>query len=86
MKSTIKLFLVVILFSSVVFAEEGNMGTGNRTCPNGQTTCFVSGSTTGDEETKSTEPTDSTDLTGSTDSILVSVTEYFESMLEYFQN
>jgi hypothetical protein len=80
MKSTIKFFLVVILFSSVVFADEGNMGNGNRTCPNGQTTCFVSTTPTGDEDTKPTEPT------SSTDSVLVFVTDYFDSMIEYFQN
>ena len=78
-----KLFLVVILFSSVVFADEGNMGTGTKSCPNGQTTCFVGTSTNGDEETKSTEPTDSTD---SADSILIVVQEYFDSIIEFFQN
>lgn len=80
MKSTIKFFLVVILFSSVAFADEGNLPTGNRSCPNGQTTCFVSTPTTGEEETKTTEST------SSTDSILIVVKEYFDSMFEYFQN
>ena len=75
-----KLFLLVILFSSVVFAEEGNMGSGTQSCPSGQTSCLVSTSTTEDEETKPSEPTDSTG------SILVVVREYFDSMIEYFQN
>lgn len=78
-----KIFLVVMLFSSVVFADEGNMGNGTRTCPNGQTTCFVSDPTTVDEETDSTKATDST---GSTGSVFNFVEEYFDSMIEYFQN
>lgn len=80
MKSTIKLLLVVILFSSAAFAE-GEMGTGGRSCPNGQTTCFAGNDEpTGDIETKTTE----TDA--STDSILTSVQGYLKSVFEYFEN
>ncbi|HEY0457835.1 MAG TPA: hypothetical protein VGC97_01715 [Pyrinomonadaceae bacterium] len=74
MKSTIKLFLVVCLFSSVVLAD-GEMPTGNRTCPNGATTCFAATSTTPEEETKTT--------TGD-DSILTTVQDYLDSLVEYF--
>jgi len=75
MKSTIKLFLVVCLFSSVVLADDGEMPTGNRTCPNGATTCFAATTTTPEEETKTT--------TGD-DSILTTVQEYMDSLVEYF--
>ena len=32
MKSTIKLFLVIALFSSIALADDGNMSNGGRTC------------------------------------------------------
>ena len=37
MKLTLKIFLVICLFSSVAFADDGNMGSGGKTCPPGQT-------------------------------------------------
>ncbi len=74
MKSIIKLVLVVCLFSSVAFAE-GEMTNGGKTCPTG-TTCLIT-----------TEPTDNeTTSTESTDSVLTTVQEYLNSMLEYFEN
>jgi|GEM_PF-5894377 len=76
MKSICKLVLVVFLFTSAAFAD-GDLPNGNKNCPNGQTTCLVD---SGSEETKPTEPTDSTD------SILIFVQEYFDSMVEYFEN
>lgn len=75
MKSTIKLVLVVILFSSVVFAD-GEMGNGGRTCPNGTTTCFVS-----------TEPSETKETTTDTeDTILNSVQKYLDWAFNYFEN
>ena len=74
MKSTIKLVLVVCLFSSVAFAD-GEMPTGNRSCPNGAATCFAGTTTIPEEETKAT--------TGD-DSILTTVQEYLDSLVEYF--
>jgi hypothetical protein len=75
MKSTIKLFLVVFLFSSVAFAD-GDMGTGGRTCPNGAPTCLVS-----------TEPIETKETTTDTeDSILTSAGDYFNWVFEYFEN
>jgi hypothetical protein len=75
MKSTIKLFLVVCLFSSAVLADDGEMPTGNRNCPNGATTCFVAPAATTEEETKQTT---------ADDSILTTVQEYLDSLVEYF--
>lgn len=40
MKTTIKFFLIVALFSSITLADDGNMGTGNRNCTQ-QTPCLV---------------------------------------------
>jgi hypothetical protein len=76
MKSTIKLVLAVILFSSVAFAE-GDMGSGGRTCPNGQTTCLVASEPTQKNEDTSTK---------SEDSIFNTFQEYLNSMFEYFEN
>lgn len=53
MKLTLKLMLVVSLFSSIVLADDGNMGNGGKTCPPGQTTCRAV------DETKDTNQTDS---------------------------
>lgn len=39
MKLTFKLILVVAIFSSVALAEEGNMGSGGKSCPSGGTGC-----------------------------------------------
>jgi hypothetical protein len=74
MKSTIKLVLVVCLFSSVAFAD-GEMSNGGKSCPTG-TTCLYT-----------TQPTDK-ELTQneSTDSALDFVREYLNSMLKYFEN
>lgn len=75
MKSTIKLFLVVVLFSSVVLAE-GNMGNGNRSCPNG-TTCLISSEPAEQKEPAATE---------SDNSVLSVVQEYLNSVFKYFEN
>ncbi len=75
MKSTIKLILVVFLFSSMAFAE-GDMGNGTRTCPNGATTCFVSAEPSETKET-TTDPEDS---------ILTSVQNYLDWAFKYFED
>lgn len=75
MKSTIKLFLVVFLFSSTVFAE-GDMGNGGRTCPNGAPTCLVSAEPSETKET-TTDPEDS---------ILTSVHEYLDWVFKCFED
>jgi hypothetical protein len=72
MKSTIKLFLAVILFSSVVFAD-GEMPTTGKTCTSN---CFTATPPTGDEG-KTGE---------SEDSILIFVREYLDSIYKYFEN
>jgi len=74
MKSTIKLVLVVCLFSSVTFAE-GEMGNGSRNCPNG-TTCL----TVNQPIDKEITPTESKD------SVLDFVQEYLDSIFKYFDN
>ncbi|HVE57239.1 MAG TPA: hypothetical protein VNB22_10455 [Pyrinomonadaceae bacterium] len=74
MKSTIKLVLVVCLFSSVAFAD-GEMGNGTKSCPTGST-CL----TTTQPTEKEITPTESTD------SVLDFVREYLDSMLKYFEN
>ena len=74
MKSTIKLVLVVCLFSSVAFAD-GEMGNGSKNCPTG-TTCLTTTQPT-EKETASTE---------SKDSVLDFVQEYLNAMLKYFEN
>lgn len=73
MKSVCKLFLVVMLFTSVVFAE-GNMGNGDRSCPSGQTTCLVGGQTTEPDVKSSDEE----------DSILTIVQKYLDSIFDVF--
>jgi hypothetical protein len=75
MKSTIKLVLVVLLFSSVTFAD-GEMGNGGKPCTG---TCLTTTEPT-DDETKSIESIDSTDF------ILTTVQEYLDSMFKYFEN
>lgn len=40
MKTTIKFFLVIALFSSITLADDGNMGSGNKSCT-AQNTCFA---------------------------------------------
>jgi hypothetical protein len=75
MKSTIKLVFVAVLFCSTVFAE-GDLGNGNRNCPNGQTTCLVA-SQPNEIETKITE---------SEVSILTVAQEYLDSIFKYFEN
>ena len=40
MKTAIKFFLVIALFSSITLADEGNMGSGNKSCT-AQQPCFV---------------------------------------------
>jgi hypothetical protein len=73
MKSAIKLVLVVILFSSVAFADDGDLGNGNKNCT---TNCLVA-----------TEPTDiETKTTESDDSILTIIQENWDSVFKYFEN
>jgi len=68
-KFTLKLMLVVCLFSSIALAEEGNMGSGGRSCPT-PAPCRPD-----------TQPTDRTDKDMETaDSILDIVRGYLFSM------
>ena len=76
MKSVIKLALVFFLFTSAAFAE-GDLGTGSRTCPNGQTTCVVASDPEANEETTSTE---------SENTVITVIQEYFEAVFGYFEN
>jgi hypothetical protein len=79
MKSTIKIVLLMVLCTSVMFAEEGDMGNGPRTCPSNKTTCVVA--------TDPLDPTDTKETTDQTDdSKLTSVEEFFEWLFEYFEN
>lgn len=67
MKLTLKLILVVCLFSSVAFAEEGDMTGGGKTCPQGQTCRPLPPVTTDDDPTQ-------------TDSFLISIQKYLFSI------
>jgi len=56
MKLTLKLILVLCLFSSIALADgdqgnggEGDQGNGGKKCPQGQTTCRPAEPTTDDE-------------------------------------
>ena len=46
MKLILKIFLVICLFSSAALADDGDMPTGGKTCPSGQT-CFAGDMPTG---------------------------------------
>jgi len=72
MKLTVKLFLAVILFCSVVFAD-GEMPSGGKSCTGN---CLVA-PLPGEDETKPAE---------NDGSILILVKEYVNSVLEYFEN
>ena len=76
MKNTMKVFLVIALFSSMAFAD-GDMGTGNKTCPQG-TTCFVNPN--GSTDAPETKVTD--DATVSSDSILEDILAYFDAIFK----
>ena len=52
MKSTIKIFLVVALFSSITLADEGNMSNGGKTCTQN---CFSVDQTTRNTENYETD-------------------------------
>jgi hypothetical protein len=77
MKSICKLVLVVFLFTTVAFAD-GDLPNGNRSCPNGATTCFAAGDTT-EPDTKTIEETTDTE-----DSALTLVQKYLDSVYDYF--
>jgi hypothetical protein len=64
-KLTLKLILILSLFSSVAFAEDGTMGAGGRACPQGQTTCR-----------SAEQPAETTD----NDSILIIIQQYLTSI------
>lgn len=69
MKLTLKLFLVVCLFSSITFAD-GDMTTGGKTCTQN---CLISN--------EPTEPTvDDLDQSQSEDSVLTFIQEYLISI------
>ena len=71
MKLTLKLFLLLSIFSSVALADEGNMGNGGKSCPQGQV-CLA------------TQPLpEKTDAdTTNTDSILIIIQKYIISIFE----
>jgi hypothetical protein len=73
MKSTVKLLLIMVLFTSAAFAD-GEMGTNGKTCP-ANTTCLTEAPPPGETEPINTE---------SDDTILTYVQKYLESMFEYF--
>ena len=79
MKLTLKLFLVVCLFSSVTFAE-GDMGNGGRTCT--QNCCTENCYTGNEQPDPTTEDPTSNDSNQSTsdDSVLTSVQDYLISL------
>jgi hypothetical protein len=83
MKSTVKLFLVVCLFSSVAFAD-GELPNGNKSCPNGATTCFASSPTTTTTPTGDGKTTEDGSQTTADDSVLTVIQEYMDSMVGYF--
>lgn len=73
MKSTIKLVLAFVLFSSAVFADDGDLGNGSKTCTSN---CFTA-----------TQPTEvETKSTAAGDSILTTVQEYLDSFFKYFKD
>jgi hypothetical protein len=73
-KLTLKLMMVVCLFSSIALAEEGDMTGGGRTCPQGQTTCRPA--------EQLPDPTKDTKETNETDSILTIIQKYLISIFE----
>jgi hypothetical protein len=73
MKSTVKLLLITVLFTSAAFAE-GEMGSNGKTCPTGST-CLTETPPPAEGEPTTTE---------SDDTILTYVQKYLESMVEYF--
>jgi len=73
MKSTIKLALVVFLFSSVTLADEGDMGNGTKSCTGSN--CLATIPPPPPEDTKTTD---------STNPVLTTVQEYLDAMFKYF--
>ena len=73
MKLTLKIFLVVCLFSSVAFAD-GDMGNGGKTCTQN---CYTS-----DEQPDPAEDATSTNQSTSDNSVLISIQEYLISLYE----
>lgn len=78
MKLTLKLFLVVCLFSSVTFAE-GDMPGGGRSCPP-NTQCYT-GNEQPDPNPEEPNPSDP-NHSSSEDSVLTSVQNYLISLFE----
>ena len=70
-KTTIKLFLLVCVFCSVAIADDGDMGTGGKTCPP-NVTCLIAPPSGGQN----------TDQTGSKDTITV-VKDYLKSIFDF---
>ena len=62
----------------MAFADEGDLGNGNKNCTSN---CFVATQPT--DESKTTESGDSKE---SNDSILITVQEYLDSFFKYFEN
>jgi hypothetical protein len=71
-KLTLKLILILSLFSSAALADEGDMTGGGKSCSQGQPTCRPA------DPVPDTTDTDSTD----TDSILIIVQKYLASIFE----
>jgi hypothetical protein len=73
MKLTLKIFLVVSLFSSIAFADDGDMSGGNKTCPPGQT-CFTEGDMSGGNRAVNDQDQN--------DSVLTFIQKYLGSIFE----
>jgi len=73
MKSTIKLVLIAVLFTSTIFAD-GDLGNGSKSCPSGH--CLTSNQPI-EIEGKTDE---------SKESMLDSVQEYLNLIYKYFEN
>ena len=70
MKLTLKLILVLCLFSSVAVADEGDMTGGGKKCPQGQASCRPQPPTPTDDDTTQTD----------TDSVLTIIQRYLTSI------
>ena len=81
-KNILKAVVLAALLCSSVFAEEGDMGSGGKTCPQGQQTCLTGdmgsgGLTSSKVETHEGDSNNTSDDEGYLDSVLGSVYLYF---------
>ena len=75
MKSTIKLFLVIVIAASTLFADDGNLGNGGITCT---VECEPLEPCEPNNDGTNTQPTGET---GDGDSVLTIVSDYLTSLL-----